>query len=66
MSAILEKHPGVRALFDNRWLHLFALDEDGRMAWRYVGDLAWEAMVDKVQAVPSRSNPLGVVSAPKR
>ena len=42
MSAILERHPGVRALFDNRWLHLFALDDDGRMAWRYVGDLAWE------------------------
>ena len=44
MSAILEKHPGVRALFDNRWLHLFALDDAGRMAWRYSGDLAWEAM----------------------
>ena len=43
MSAVLEKHPGVRALFDNRWLHLFALDDAGRMAWRYRGDLQWEA-----------------------
>ncbi len=42
MTAILERHPGVRALFDNRWLHLFALDDAGRMAWRYRGDLAWE------------------------
>ncbi|MDA0221540.1 MAG: Na-translocating system protein MpsB, partial [Proteobacteria bacterium] len=41
MSAILERHPDVRALFDNRWLHLFALGPDGRMAWRYAGDLAW-------------------------
>ncbi len=41
MSAVLERHPGVRALFDNRWLHLFALGPDGRMAWRYAGDLAW-------------------------
>ncbi|WP_420136706.1 YbcC family protein [Sphingomonas sp.] len=41
MTAVLERHPGVRALFDNRWLSLFALDEMGRMAWRYTGDLAW-------------------------
>jgi hypothetical protein len=44
MSDVLRRHDGVRALFDNRWLHLFALDEEGRMAWRYVGDLAWEPM----------------------
>lgn len=41
MTDILRRHEGVRALFDNRWLHLFALDEDGRMAWRYSGDLKW-------------------------
>ena len=50
MSAILEKHPGVRALFDNRWLHLFAIDDEGRMAWRYTGDLHWEAVVEPVHA----------------
>jgi uncharacterized protein YbcC (UPF0753/DUF2309 family) len=44
MTDILRRHAGVRALFDNRWLHLFALDEAGRMAWRYTGDLEWEAM----------------------
>jgi uncharacterized protein YbcC (UPF0753/DUF2309 family) len=44
MSAILDKHPDVRALFDNRWLHLLALDEEGRMAWRYRGDLEWAPM----------------------
>ncbi|MEQ9695806.1 DUF2309 domain-containing protein [Shimia sp. SDUM112013] len=41
MSAILERHPGVRALFDNRWLHLIAMDDEGKMAWRYDGDLTW-------------------------
>jgi uncharacterized protein len=41
MTAVLEGHEQVRALFDNRWLHLFALDEAGRMAWRYAGDLRW-------------------------
>lgn len=42
IGCILARHPEVRALFDNRWLHLFALDDEGRMAWRYTGDLSWE------------------------
>lgn len=42
ISAVLERHGDVRVLFDNRWLHLFAL-ERGRMAWRYAGDLRWVA-----------------------
>ena len=41
MTDILRRHDGVCALFDNRWLHLFALDENGCMAWRYAGDLQW-------------------------
>jgi uncharacterized protein YbcC (UPF0753/DUF2309 family) len=41
MTEILRRHDGVRALFDNRWLHLFALDDTGCMAWRYGGDLQW-------------------------
>ena len=42
MSRILARHDGVRALFDNRWLHLFAMDEAGRLAHRYAGALRWE------------------------
>jgi uncharacterized protein len=41
MSDILSRHEAVRALFDNRWLHLFAMDEEGRLAFRYIGDLQW-------------------------
>lgn len=41
MGDVLRRHDGVRALFNNRWLHLFALDDAGRMAWRYAGDLEW-------------------------
>ncbi len=43
MAEVLRRHETVRALFDNGWLHLFALDEEGRMAWRYAGDLQWTA-----------------------
>ena len=52
MTDILRRHDGVRALFDNRWLHLFALDESGRMAWRYNGDLSWEVMSSEGQQAP--------------
>ncbi|MCB5945851.1 YbcC family protein [Acidocella sp. KAb 2-4] len=37
---ILRRHDGVRALFDHGWMHLFALDESGRMVWRYEGAAA--------------------------
>ncbi|MFM7378637.1 MAG: YbcC family protein [Erythrobacter sp.] len=40
MLRILEKHPEVRALFDNGWLHLFAL-EGGKVAGRYVPGLTF-------------------------
>ena len=52
MTDILRRHDGVRALFDNCWLHLFALDESGRMAWRYNGDLSWEVMSNEGQQAP--------------
>ena len=41
MTDILSRHEGVRALFDNRWLHLFAIGADGKLAHRYVGNLEW-------------------------
>lgn len=53
MTAVLEKHAGVRALFDNTWLHLFAIDDAGHLAWRYAGDLRWEAMTDAARAEAS-------------
>jgi len=44
MTDILRRYPDVCALFDNGWLHLFALDQDGRIAWRYAGGLEWHAV----------------------
>ncbi len=41
MLDILHRHPGVRQLFDNGWLHLVAL-QDGRMAQRYCPGGGWE------------------------
>ncbi|MEO1200041.1 MAG: DUF2309 domain-containing protein [Pseudomonadota bacterium] len=44
MNDILGRHDEVRALFDNRWLHLFAMDNNGQLAYRYTGNLNWEAV----------------------
>jgi uncharacterized protein YbcC (UPF0753/DUF2309 family) len=44
ITAILERHDGLRSLFEHHWMHLFALDDRGRMAWRYAGDLGWQPM----------------------
>ncbi len=42
MNRVLEKHENVRALFDNSWLHLIAIGDEGRTFKRYAGGLAWE------------------------
>lgn len=52
MTAILARHANVRALFDNRWLHLMALDDAGQLAWRYTGDLEWEKVDAQGRAEP--------------
>ncbi|WP_205389824.1 YbcC family protein [Sulfitobacter sp. SK011] len=52
MSDILGRHEGVRALFDNGWLHLFALGEDGQMTHRYEGNLTWSEIEPSVQKRP--------------
>ena len=41
ISAVLERHPQVRDLFDNGWLHLFTL-KNGRIDARYRPGLSWE------------------------
>ena len=41
IADVLSRHPGVRSLFDNQWLFLMALDESGRLAWRYQSGGNW-------------------------
>jgi hypothetical protein len=46
---VLERHPGVRDLFDNGWLHLFVL-KDGKVDARYRPGLAWTDTVPQTLA----------------
>lgn len=41
MRAVIAKHEGLRALLDNEWLYLWAMDADGRVSHRYDGRLRW-------------------------
>ncbi len=41
ITDILNRHEGVAALFDNGWLRLFAMDDQGRLGWRYTGKGQW-------------------------
>jgi len=52
VTDILSRHPGVRALFDNRWLHLFLLDGNGQMAQRYAGNLEWQPYEAETKTKP--------------
>lgn len=37
---VIARHPSVSQLVDNGWVHLFAIDADGKI-WRYRGYLEW-------------------------
>jgi hypothetical protein len=42
MNDVLAAHPQVAQLVDHGWVHLLAMDDDGRVTHRYAGDLRWE------------------------
>ena len=44
MSKILSKHDHIRQLCDNNWIYLFAMNNEGKVAYRYIGDLQWEVI----------------------
>lgn len=59
MTDILRRHQNVRSLFDNGWLHLLALNDEGHMAWRYAGDLQWTEMVAIASATQQPRHKMG-------
>ena len=44
MTAIIMESQMVRELVDNHWLHLWAMDDDGRVSHRYAGMGEWTAL----------------------
>ncbi|WP_420577060.1 YbcC family protein [Ekhidna sp.] len=44
MSKILEKHDSIRQLCDNQWIYLFAMNDNGKVAYKYIGNLEWEVI----------------------
>lgn len=58
IAGVLARYPEVRALFDNRWLHLFALDGTGRPVWRYAGALEWSSWDTELHDVLPQHEPV--------
>ena len=46
LNAVIAKNAGVRELVDNRWLHLFAMSDDGHVSKRYRKDFRWDNVDD--------------------
>ncbi|GAB2489003.1 YbcC family protein [Arenimonas alkanexedens] len=44
INAVIARHQAVRELVDNEWLHLFAMDDHGRVTQRYAGQQTWVAL----------------------
>ena len=42
MSQVIAAHQHVRHLVTNGWLHLIAIEEDGRSYYRHLPDLTWQ------------------------
>jgi len=42
ISKILNRHASIRNLCDNEWIYLLAINNEGKVAYRYIGDLEWE------------------------
>lgn len=47
MDEVIRKHEMVRQLLDNGWLHLWAMDETGKVAKKYQKGLVWAESADK-------------------
>ena len=50
MDEVIKASQAVRELVDNRWIHLFALDDGGRVTRRYDIGGAWVGWADTKRA----------------
>ncbi len=44
INDVIARNESVRQLIDHHWVHLFALDEQGRVSHRYQRPLQWQAL----------------------
>ena len=45
INEVIARHEQVRHLVDHGWLDLFAIDDAGKLAWRYLGSGSWASAV---------------------
>lgn len=47
INKILEKHPNVQELFDNKWISLFSISDDQKVTNKYITNRNWEELNHK-------------------
>lgn len=57
IEKVLKDHPSVRALFDNKWLSLIAILEEGESFARYDADLTWSSITPQTMAETMKGQP---------
>jgi uncharacterized protein YbcC (UPF0753/DUF2309 family) len=50
INHVLATHDNVRNLFDNGWIHLLAMDDEGCISHRYTGTLNWAPVASANEA----------------
>jgi uncharacterized protein len=48
MNSVIASNESVRNLCDNAWIHLLAMDDEGKISHRYKGNQVWESIDDKI------------------
>ncbi|MFZ6053377.1 YbcC family protein [Halocola ammonii] len=46
INGVLRRHESINNLCENGWINLFAMDSEGKVSSRYVGQLEWEQIED--------------------
>lgn len=54
MNDILKKHETIRNLFDNKWIHLFRLNEEGIISDQYTANLEWKSLTAKRKSIAEK------------
>lgn len=58
INSILQKHPNIKNLFDNAWLSLFSMNDEGFITHKYLSDLNWVGIESSINPEIKKENKL--------
>lgn len=58
INSILQKHSNIKNLFDNAWLSLFSMNDEGFITHKYLSDLNWIGIESSINPEIKKENKL--------